>query len=169
MSVPKKSLKGIPLPTQAHPLTTPTNPRTDNLLLVKGIKKVQAGMQLRLDVTNKWGVAIVRCQGRIVFGQEVDDLRLTVLSLLKETNRVVLHLAGIEHIDSEGLAGLVGVFISARNRGGEVKLADLSQNSKKVLRLTRLDEVFETYDSEAEAVASFQGSNTAVAGKKRPA
>jgi len=132
-------------------------------------KKVQVGMKLRLDVTSKWGVAIVRCQGRIVFGQEVDELRLTVLSLLKETNRVVLHLADIEHIDSEGLAGLVGVFISARNRGGEVKLVDLSQNSKNVLRLTRLDQVFETYDSEAEAVASFQGSNTAAAGKRRPA
>jgi anti-sigma B factor antagonist len=163
MSVPKKSLKGIPLPTQAHPLTTPTNPRTDNLLLVKGIKKVQAGMKLWLDVTWQMGVAIVRCHGRIVFGQEVDELRLAVLSLLKETNRVVLHLAGIEHIDSEGLAGLVGVFISARNCGGEVKLADLTPKSKQVLRITCLDKIFQTYDSEAEAVASFQGSNTAVA------
>jgi len=76
-------------------------------------------MKLRLDVTRQMGVAVVRCQGRIVFGQEVDELRLTVLSLLKETNRVVLHLADIEQIDSEGLAGLVGVFISARNRGCE--------------------------------------------------
>jgi len=126
-------------------------------------------MELRLDVTKQAGVAVVRCRGRIVFGQEVDELRLTVLSLFKETSRVVLHLAGIEQIDSEGLAGLVGVFISARNRGGEVKLADLSQNSKKVLRLTRLDEVFETYESEADAVASFQDSNTAVVEKKRPA
>jgi anti-sigma B factor antagonist len=126
-------------------------------------------MQLRLDVSAQAGVAVVRCHGRIVFGQEVDELRLTVLSLLRETSRVVLHLAGIEQIDSEGMAALVGLFISARNRGGEVKLAELSPKSKSVLRLSRLDEVFETYDSESEAVASFQIPSVAVAGKKRPA
>jgi anti-sigma B factor antagonist len=126
-------------------------------------------MELRLGVTTQTGVAVVRCQGRIVFGQEVDELRLTVLSLLKETNHVVLHLGGIERLDSERLAGLVGMFISARNRGGELKLAELSQQSKEVLRLTRLDAVFETYDSEAEAVASFQASKATVAGEKTPA
>ncbi len=83
-------------------------------------------MQLRLDVVRQAEVAVVRCRGRIVFGQEVDELRLAVLSLLKQTNRVVLDLGGIEQIDSEGLAGLVGLFISARNRSGELKLADLS-------------------------------------------
>ena len=127
------------------------------------------GMQLRLDVTTQTGVAVVRCQGRIVFGQEVDELRLTVLSLLKETCHVVLNLGGIERLDSEGLAGLVGLFISARNRGGDLKLAELSQKSKEVLRLSHLDEVFETYDSDAQAVASFQSSKAVVGGRKMPA
>ena len=126
-------------------------------------------MELRLDVTTQTGVAVVRCQGRIVFGQEVDELRLTVLSLLKQTNHIVLHLAGVERLDSEGLAGLVGLFISARNRGGELKLAELSPKSREVLRVSRLNAIFETYDSEAEAVASFQVFKAAVAGKKTPA
>ena len=112
-------------------------------------------MQLRLDVVRQAEVAVVRCRGRIVFGQEVDELRLTVLSLLKETNRVVLDLGGIEQIDSEGLAGLVGLFISARNRGGELKLAELSPKSRELLRVTRLDEVFGSYKSEREAIAAF--------------
>jgi anti-sigma B factor antagonist len=126
-------------------------------------------MELRLDVARQADVAVVRCRGRIVFGQEVDELRLTVLSLLKETNRLVLNLAGIEQIDSEGLAGLVGLFISARNRSGELKLADLSPKSRDLLRVTRLDEVFETYKSESEAVESFLRPKAAVAGNKKPA
>jgi len=112
-------------------------------------------MQLRLNVVRQAEVAVVRCRGRVVFGEEVDELRLTVLSLLKETNHVVLHLGGIGQIDSEGLAGLVGLFISARNRGGELKLADLSPKCREVLRVTRLDEVFPTYKSVDEAIASF--------------
>ena len=113
-------------------------------------------MELRLDIVRQSDVAIVRCRGRIVFGQDVDELRLTVLSLLKESNHVVLQLAGVDQIDSEGLAALVGLFISARNRGGELKLADLSSKARELLRVTRLDEIFDTHKSESEAIASFR-------------
>jgi len=123
-------------------------------------------MQLQLDVVRKAEVAVVRCRGRIVFGQEVDELRLIVLSLLKETNHVVLHLGGIEQIDSEGLAGLVGLFSSARNRSGELKLADLSPKCRELLRVTRLDEVFGTYKSLDEAMASFRRVKAVAAGTK---
>ena len=128
-------------------------------------------MQLRLDVARLADpdVAVVRCRGRIVFGQEVDELRLIVLSLLKETNHVVLHVAGVEQIDSEGLAALVGLFISARNRGGELKLADLSPKSREVLRVTQLDKIFEIYRSDAEAVESFHPTKAADASKQKPA
>ncbi len=111
-------------------------------------------MDLRLEVAWKADVAVVYCRGRLVFGQEVDELRLTVLSLLKETNRVVLLLTGIERIDSEGVAVLVGLFISARNRHGELKLAELSPQCRKTLRITKLDKVFEIYETENLAVAS---------------
>jgi len=124
-------------------------------------------MQLRLNVVRQAEVAIVRCRGRIVFGQEVDELRLSVLSLLKETNRVVLDLGGIEQIDSEGLAALVGLFISARNRGGELKLADLSPKCRELLRVTRLDEVFRIYKSVDEAIASLHRVKTTAAGPRR--
>jgi len=123
-------------------------------------------MQLRLDITKQAEAVVVRCHGRIVFGQEVDELRLAVLSLLKETNRLVLALGGVEQIDSEGLAALVGLFISARNRGGELKLADLSPKFRELLRVTRLDEVFKTYMSVDEAIASLQGVKTTLAGSK---
>ena len=124
-------------------------------------------MQLRLDITKQAKAVVLRCQGRIVFGQEVDELRLAVLSLLKETNRVVLALGGVELIDSEGLAALVGLFISARNRGGELKLADLSPKSRDLLRVTRLDEVFRIYRSVDEALASLQPGKAAAAPSRR--
>lgn len=123
-------------------------------------------MELRLKLARLGDVAIIRCHGRIVFGQEVDELRLKVLSLLKETNRVVLQLAGIQQIDSEGLAALVGMFISARNRGGALKLADLSPSARELLRVTRLDEILGIYKTEADAVAAFHPSRAVTAGKK---
>ncbi len=123
-------------------------------------------MELRLHVARQANVAVIRCWGRIVFGQEADELRLTVLSLLKETNRVVLQVADIQQIDSEGLAALVGLFISARNRGGELKLAELSPKSRDLLRVTRLDEIFGTYKSVDQAIASFHRVKAVAAGTK---
>ena len=64
---------------------------------------------------------------------------------------MVLQLAGVEQIDSEGLAALVGLFISARNRSGELKLADLSPKSRELLHVTRLDKVFGFHISESES------------------
>ena len=86
-------------------------------------------MALNLDVSRTEDIAVVRCRGRIVFGEEADELRRVVLSLLNETRRIVVNLAWIEHIDSSGLETLVASFISARHRRAEIKFAALSPRS----------------------------------------
>ena len=48
---------------------------------------------LFLDVSHTNGVAILRCRGRIVFGEEADELRRVILGLLNETRRIVLNFA----------------------------------------------------------------------------
>ena len=112
-------------------------------------------MTLNLDVSRTEDIAVVRCRGRIVFGEEADELRRVVLSLLNETERIVLNLGWIGHIDSSGLATLVASFISARNRGAEIKFAALSPQARRVLTITHVDRLFEVYDSTEEALKSF--------------
>jgi anti-anti-sigma factor len=109
-------------------------------------------MALILDVSKIKDIAIVRCRGRIVFGEEADELRRVILGLLNETQRIVLHLRWIEHIDSSGVGTLVASFISARNRRAEIKFAALSPKVRQVLRATNVDRFFEVYDSSEEAV-----------------
>jgi hypothetical protein len=53
-------------------------------------------MALNLDVSRTEDIAVVRCRGRIVFGEEADELRRVVLSLLNETKRIVLNLLGLD-------------------------------------------------------------------------
>jgi anti-sigma B factor antagonist len=115
----------------------------------------EGAMALNLDVSRTEDIAVVRCRGRIVFGEEADELRRVVLSLLNETKRIVLNLAWIEHMDSCGLATLVASFISARNRGAEIKFAALSPQARRVLTITHVDRLFEVYDSTEEALESF--------------
>ena len=115
-------------------------------------------MALELDVSRTDDVAVVRCRGRIIFGEEADELRRVVLGLLNETQRIVLNLLWIEDIDSSGLGTLVASFISARNRGAEIKFAALSPRARRVLASTKVDRLFEVYDSTEEAIKSFPSS-----------
>jgi anti-sigma B factor antagonist len=121
-------------------------------------------MALNIDVSRTKDIAIVRCRGRIVFGEEADELRGVILGLLKETQRIVLSLAWIEYIDSTGLGVLVASFISSRHRGAEIKLAGLGPRARQLLTTARVDRLFEVYDSADEAIRSFQTHPEAAAG-----
>jgi anti-sigma B factor antagonist len=121
-------------------------------------------MALNLDVSRTEDIAVVRCRGRIVFGEDADELRRVVLGLLNETQRIVLNLAWIEHIDSSGLGTLVASFISARHRGAEIKFAALSPRARRAMTSTNMDQLFEVYDSTEEAIRSFRSHPNAAAG-----
>jgi len=121
-------------------------------------------MSLHLDVSRTEDIAVVRCRGRIVFGEESDDLRALLLTLLNETKRIVLNMAWVAHIDSSGVGTLVASFISARHRGAAFKFAALSPIARRVLATTKVDQLFEIYDSTEEAVASFRDHPKAATG-----
>jgi len=112
-------------------------------------------MALKISSKTVNGVMVVYCSGRIVFGDETASLRETVKNLLGENLQVVLNLGGVSYIDSGGLGTLVGLYTSAKAAGGNVKLANLTQRVRDQLILTKLVTVFEFYDSEEQAVASF--------------
>jgi len=90
-----------------------------------------------------------------VFGAEADELRRVVLGLLNESKRIVLSLASVAYLDSSGLDTLVASFISARNRGAEIKFSDLSPAVRRVLTSTNVHRLFEIYDFTEEAIESF--------------
>lgn len=121
-------------------------------------------MALNLDITRTEDIAIVRCRGRIVFGEEADELRRVVLSLLNETKRIILNFAWVGHIDSCGVGTVVASFISARHRGAEIKLAALSPVAMRVLTTTNVDRLFQVYRSNEEAINSFRPRPEAAAG-----
>jgi len=62
----------------------------------------------------------------------------------------------VDYIDSGGLGLLVGLFVSAKNRGGELKLVSPKKRITDVLRRTNLDTIFRVYGNDDEAVAAFR-------------
>jgi anti-sigma B factor antagonist len=118
-------------------------------------------MQLKLGVRVVDGVSIVDCRGRLLFGDEASALRDTVKNLLTTSKNIVINLADCTYIDSGGLGTLVGLYSSAQNSGGNVRLARLQQRVIDLLQVTKLVTVFDVYDTEEEAVRSFAQRATA--------
>ena len=112
-------------------------------------------MELELQIVAHASVAVIRCRGRLIYGQEGRELVRAVRQTLDTNKQIVLQLAGVTQIDSGGVGVLGEAFVAARNREAEIKLADLSPRVAEVLRITRLDGLFDIHTSETDAVEAF--------------
>jgi anti-sigma B factor antagonist len=98
---------------------------------------------------------LIRCQGRIVTGPEVQALQQEVEKHTLETKRFVLHLAEVKFVDSGGLGSMVRLAGVLRADHGDLKLCEVSPFVMQVLEATALLKLFQTYASENEAVDAF--------------
>jgi anti-anti-sigma factor len=112
-------------------------------------------MRLTLQSRTVGDVVVVRCQGRIISGDEVRSLQLELERLTQVRKKVVLQLAEVSHIDSSGLGALVRHFGMLQNAGGDLKLCELSPFALRVLQVTNLLSLFHTHASETEAIEAF--------------
>lgn len=105
-------------------------------------------------------VIILDVQGRMTI-ETAGNMALAeiVRRLLPQGHKsIVVNLAGVPSLDSCGLCNLVDAYVAATRRGGSLKLLYLTPPIRKILAVTRLLTIFEVYDSEADAVASFGSS-----------
>ena len=113
-------------------------------------------MALRMMDRQVGDVDVLDIEGRIVLGDESNSFREKVKALLAAgKKKVILNLAQVSYIDSAGLGTLVSTFHSAKSQGATLKLVNLGAKFKEVLQVTKLMTVFDTYDNEAAAIASF--------------
>jgi anti-sigma B factor antagonist len=73
---------------------------------------------------------------------------------------VVINLQDVSAIDSSGIADLASGHMTLTSHGGHLKICNLSQKLRDIFVITRLNTVFETYETEADAIAGFQSPTT---------
>ena len=101
-------------------------------------------------------VSVVDINGKITIGEGDVLLREKVNELLDAgENRIVLNLEKVKYMDSAGIGELVACYKRAKEKDGTVKLLNPSGKVYDLLQLTKLEEVFETYRDEKEALVSF--------------
>ena len=103
-------------------------------------------------------VTILDLKGKMTLGEGDELLKDKINSLiLQNRKRLLLNLEGVPYIDSAGLGEVVRTYTTVSRQGGKLKLLHLTKRIQDLLSITKLLTVFETYDSEPEALKSFSG------------
>ena len=103
-------------------------------------------------------VTILDLKGKMTLGEGDELLKDKINSLLASgKKKLLLNLEGVPYIDSAGLGEVVRTYTTVSRQGGKLKLLNLTKRIQDLLAITKLLTVFETYESEGEAVKSFSG------------
>lgn len=102
-------------------------------------------------------ITILDLQGNIMFEDGDVELRGAVASALEAGGRkVILNMGEVPYLDSAGLSELVRSFVAVKKRGGRLVLFDLTRKVHDLLSIAKLLTILETFESEAEAIASLE-------------
>jgi anti-sigma B factor antagonist len=102
------------------------------------------------------GVLVLELEGEIMGGPETQKLRNVVDDAIKKENiNVVVDMSKVKWMNSSGLGLLISALTSLRSSGGDLKLACLTERLKRPIQVTKLDSVFEDFETVQEAVKSY--------------
>jgi anti-sigma B factor antagonist len=111
-------------------------------------------MQIEERVVND--VTILDLKGKITLGEGDEALKDKINSLMHQNRkRILLNLADVPYIDSAGLGEIVRTYTTVSRQGGQLKLVNLTKRITDLLMITKLLTVFETFESEKDALKSY--------------
>lgn len=100
-------------------------------------------------------VTLIDLSGSLTF-QEIAVLGKTIRDLLNGGHKkFILNLNGVRSLDSSGIGELVRSYMTVTNRGGNLKMLNLSPKIEEILNITKLSQVFEDFRDEDSAIDSF--------------
>jgi anti-sigma B factor antagonist len=112
-------------------------------------------MSLSIDSRFCGRVSVIKCSGKIVAGEESRTLEAALTRALQDSNRVVLNVADVSRVDSSGMGLLVRFLCRIKSNGGDLRLGGPQPFFRSLLEMTKLSQIFRTYDAEEDAIVSF--------------
>jgi anti-anti-sigma factor len=107
-------------------------------------------------------VTLLDLKGRLILEDGDDVLRARINDLVEQgRTRIVLNLKDVTYIDSCGVGVMIAKYVSLRNKGGDLRLLNLTPRSHHLMEISKLLNVFEIFEAETDAIASFTGRASA--------
>ena len=113
-------------------------------------------MDMTIEERVVGSVVVLDLSGKLVLGDGDSLLKDKVHSLVFQGKKqIVLNLGGVSYVDSSGLGALVSSSMTAKSNGGQIKVANLTKRIHDLLSIAKLLTVFESFESDSDAVNSF--------------
>jgi len=102
-------------------------------------------------------IAILEISGKLMGGPETQQLHDHIKGLIADNmNKVIINLSKVKWMNSSGLGVLMASYTTIKNKGGGLKLANVTDKVNSLLIITQLMTIFKTYDTVDRAIASFK-------------
>ena len=102
-------------------------------------------------------VIIVEVMGKMMGGPETDECHDQVREVLAGGHKkVVMDLSGAEWVNSRGMGSLMACYVSNQRLGGDLRFAAVTDKTRSLFHIAKLDTVFQVFDTVGDAIASFE-------------
>ena len=108
-------------------------------------------------ISDQGGVVIISLNGKIMGGPEATEINEKFNQLIDDQKlKIVIDLENVEWMNSSGLGILIGAVTLFKNNNGQLRIINISERIQNLLKITKLDGIFQTSDSLEEAISSFK-------------
>ena len=112
---------------------------------------------MKINTRTIGDIQILDWSGKITLGEGTMSVRNAVRDLLQSGGKkIILNLADVNYIDSSGIGELVSTYTTVTSSGGQLKLLNLTKKIHELLAITKLLTVFQVFENEQAALASFR-------------
>jgi len=112
---------------------------------------------MKLAIDEKYNAVVLKLNGKLMGGPFAEEMDATLHKLIDENKKkIVVDLSSVGFVNSSGLGILIGGFTTMKNGGGDLKLAAQPEKIKGLLSITKLNQVFEHYETVDAALNSFK-------------
>ena len=110
---------------------------------------------MKINERQLYDVTSLDLQGKFILGEDRQFGELLDYSIDNGVRKLIVNLGNVEYVDSTGLGQLISGYLAMQRVEGHLKLLHIKENLMKLLVVTKLFTVFETFDSESAAISSF--------------
>lgn len=110
-----------------------------------------------ISVPSTYGnVAVLTLKGKLVSEDDIQKLQdIVSMTLEEKSTSVVVNLKNVSWMSSTGIGALIRCLTTARNAGGDLRLAGLNDKVQNIFNITQLDKILQIYPTVTDAVDSF--------------
>ncbi len=109
-----------------------------------------------MNIKEQQGAVVLDLKGKLTGGTLLKRLNQTLDNFLEQGKKnFVIDLSRVTSVDSSGIGILISSYSKVKNNGGTLKLAKVTRKIENILSMTKLNLVFENYNSVEEAIKSF--------------